>query len=459
MDCIIKHGTVITADATFRADVLLRDGKISGLGESLSAPSGAEVIDASGKLVLPGALDAHVHPAMPFMGTVSADDYFATTRAAACGGTTTIFDFAIQTEGETLLDAVKRREALCAPEACVNYAFHAVITDQNPDNVFLMREAVDYGVSSFKLFMVYAMAVGDDVLFSALEQSRQCGALVAVHAENRGIVELLIRRFLAGGKTTPHYHFLSRPEFVETEAVGRAIELAKSADAPLYIVHLSTAGGLEAITRARDAGQPVFAETCVHYLNFTSEVYDRPDGAKFVCSPPIKGKASQDALWRGIARGDISVVATDHTAYTLAQKEKGKDDFSLIPNGCMGVENMYPYMLGKANGGALSFNKVVALCARNPARMFGCDDRKGHIAPGFDADIVVYDPAKRVTVTQAGQHASTDHTIWEGTEITGYPVITLVRGVAAYRDGAFVGERGAGQFVRCNPVNHRQAWI
>lgn len=391
MDLIIKNGTVITSETTTKADVVVKDGVIVAVGQGLEHP-GAKVVDASDKLVVPGAIDAHVHPAMPFMGTINADDYDQATKAAACGGTTTIFDFDIQTKGENLVATFERRYALAKTKACIDYAFHTVITDLHPGNVNEIADAVDHGVSSFKVFMVYDMAVDDGVLYMALEKSKECGAPIAVHAENNALVNLLTARFLAEGNTSPWYHYLSRKEYIEEEAVVRAIHIAKSLDVPLNIVHLSSAGGMRAVARARLRDQPVFAETCPQYLHFTSEVYGREDGRKWVCSPPIKDQESQDALWAGIERGDITLVATDHCPFTMEQKDWGLDDFSKIPNGCMGVENMYPYMLGQANNGRISFNKAIELCAFNPARLFGIEESKGTIAPGYDADIVVYDP-------------------------------------------------------------------
>lgn len=458
MDLLIKNGTVVTAETTTRADVAVKDGVIAAVGRDLEHP-GAKIIDAQGKLVIPGAIDAHVHPAMPFMGTINADDYDHATKAAACGGTTTIFDFAIQTKGENLVAAFERRYALAKPKACIDYAFHTVITDLHPGNVNEIADAVDQGVSSFKVFMVYDMAVDDGVLYMALEKSKECGALIAVHAENNPLVNLLTNRFLSEGKTSPWYHYLTRKEYIEEEAVIRAIHIAKSLDAPLNIVHLSSAGGMKAVTKARRHDQPVFAETCPQYLHFTSDVYKREDGRKWVCSPPIKDQESQDALWAGIERGDVSLVATDHCPFTMEQKDWGLNDFSKIPNGCMGVENMYPYMLGQANSGRISFNKAIELCTINPAKLFGIEETKGTIAPGYDADIVVYDPDKKFSISHTNMHSNTDHTVWEGVEVNGYPVLTLSRGREVYRDGEFVGEFGSGRLIKCKPLHHKTPWI
>ncbi len=452
MDLVIKNGTIVTASETYKADIAVKDGKISMIAESIDSKN-AKVVDASGKMVLPGAIDAHTHLAMPFGGTISADGYESGTRAAACGGVTTVFDFVLQAKGEGLIDAVKRRNALCEPEACVDYAFHTAITDLNDDILKEMEESVIYGVPSFKVFMVYDFGVTDGTFYQVLQRSKEIGALIGVHAENREIIDTLVANHLNEGKTSAWYHYASRPEFVEAEADKRAIHWAKELNAPLYIVHLANAEGVKAVTEARDEGYPIFAETCPQYLHFTKEVYKREDGRNFVCSPPIKGQESQDALWDAIKRGDITTIATDHCPFQSFEKDWGKDDFTKIPNGCMGIENLYPYMLSEANKGRVSFNKVVELCSTNVAKVFGCAPQKGMIAPGSDADLVVYDTEKNYTISQKNMHSDIDHTIWEGIEVKGYPVMTFSRGKLVYNDGEFVGSKGYGKFVKCNPIH------
>ena len=452
MNLLIKNGTLVTAESTYKADIAVKDGKIAAIGANIKPAKGAEVVDAKGKLVLPGAIDAHTHLAMPFGGTVSADDYFAGTRAAACGGTTTVFDFALQDTGEHMVDTIKRRDAICAPDAAVDYSFHVGVKDVSDGLIDSMADSVKYGVPSFKVFMVYDFGVTDGVFYQVLERAKKIGALIAVHAENKEVSNELIARFIAEGKTDPWHHYLSKPEFVEGEACERAIQWAKSLNAPLYIVHLGCKQGMDAVTKARDEGYPIFAETCPQYLAFTSDVYKRPDGRNFVCSPPIKGKESQNALWEGLKRGDISTVATDHCPFQATEKAWGKDDFRKIPNGCMGIENMYPYMLSEANKGRISFNKVVELCATNVARMFGCAPQKGLLQVGSDADIVIYDPKKEFTITQKAMHSDIDHTIWEGMKLKGYPVATYSRGRLVFKDGKFLGKKGDGKFVKCKPI-------
>lgn len=450
MDMIIKNGTIVSTTGKYKADIAVENGKITAIAESIDAHDCDNVVDASDLLVLPGAIDAHTHLAMPFGGTISSDDYFAGTRAAACGGTTTVFDFVLQDFDEGMVDAIKRRDALCAPNAAVDYAFHIAIKDVHGELINTMDDAVAYGVPSFKVFMVYDFGVTDDVFYQVLEKSKTNGATISVHAENRDLVNLNCKRFIEEGKTDAWYHYLSRDEAIEGEADIRAINLAKKAGVPLYIVHLANKQGVDAVTQAKDEGYPIYAETCPQYLEFTSDVYKREDGRNFVCSPPMKGQESQDALWAAIKRGDIDTISTDHCPFTLAEKDWGKDDFTKIPNGCAGIENMYPYMLSAANKGEITFEKVVEVCCANPARIFGCTD-KGSLTVGKDADIVLYDPKKDFTITNDKMHSDCDHTIWEGIEVHGYPVKTYSRGRLVYDNGEFKGEEGWGKFVKRVP--------
>ncbi len=449
MDTVIKNGVIVTARESFKADIAAANGKICAIGADLG--SGADkVIDAEGKYVLPGAVDAHVHLQLPVGSAVSADTYESGTRAAACGGVTTVFDFALQGKGEGLLDTAKEMISTFKPQACIDFALHTAVTDIDMVTAQEIRGSIDFGITSFKLYMVYKNIMSDDgALFDILEMSRETGALVAVHAENPAIIDRRIKKLLAAGKTGAWHHYESRPEFVEAEAIKRAIYLAKAAGSKLYIVHLACKEGMEEVIRARSEGQDVIAETCPQYLNFTNEVYKREGGRSFVCSPPIKGEDSREALWEGIKSGHISTVATDHCPFQSYEKDYGKDDFTKIPNGCMGVENMFPYMLGEANKGRITFNKAVELCCTNPAKVFGCAPRKGTLSVGSDADIVVYDPEKRFTVTKDNMHSNVDYTIWEGYEMKGYPVMTFSRGRLVYDNGRFIGAPGHGQFVRC----------
>ncbi|MCI5970653.1 MAG: dihydropyrimidinase [Oscillospiraceae bacterium] len=449
MDLLIKGGTVVTDSHIFKADVAVENGKITMLGQNISPADNTNVIDASGKMVLPGAIDAHTHLAMPFGGTISSDDYFAGTRAAACGGTTTVFDFVLQDFGETMVDAVKRRDALCAPNAAVDYSYHVAVKDVSGDLIDSIEDAVKFGVPSFKVFMVYDFGVTDGVFYKVLKKAKECGALIGVHAENNELVNMLTEQYLSEGKTSAWYHYMSRPEFVEAEADMRAIQWAKALDTPLYIVHLANKDGVAAVTKAKDEGYTIYAETCPQYLEFTCDVYKREDGRNFVCSPPMKGEASRIALWDAINRGDIDTIATDHCPFQSYEKDWGKDDFTKIPNGCAGIENMYPYMLSAANEGNITFEKAVELCSANPAKIFGCKD-KGAIAVGKDADIVIYNPKTEFTITNDKMHSDCDHTIWEGKKLFGYPEKTYSRGKLVFDNGDFVGEKGWGKFVKCS---------
>lgn len=365
-----------------------------------------------------------------------------------------------------MLDAIKRRDALAAPDAAVDYSFHVGVGDVTTDEMLdSMEDAVKYGVTSFKVFMVYDFGVDDGQFFKTLKKAKDIGALVGVHAENRDINNVLIAQYLAEGKTDAWWHYMSKNEDIEGEADVRAINLAKMAGTSLYIVHLGNKQGMDAVTEARDQGYPIFAETCPQYLHFTSKVYK--DGIPeqglrardFVCSPPMKGKESQDALWDGIKRGDIATIATDHCPFTKAEKDWGitkKDgtpgNFTTIPNGCAGIENMYPYILSEANKGRITFNKAVEICATNPAKLFGLDHLKGALQVGLDADIVIYDPKKPFTITNEAMHGDTDHTIWEGATLKGYPVATYSRGNLVFKDGEFLGKRGNGQFIKCKQI-------
>ncbi len=453
MDLLIKNGTIVTETEMFRGDIAVQNGKIAMIGTALDVPA-ATVVDAKGKYVLPGAIDAHTHLAMPFGGTVSADGYLAGTRAAACGGVTTVFDYPMQRKGMGILEIVEKRRAMCDPEACVDYAFHCIVTDLNGGSLLdEFQAAADYGITSFKCFFVYkkeGMMVDDATFIKVLLKAREVGAITNLHAENPDVIDMNIEQFRREGKTSAWYHYLSRPEWVEAEADKRAVHWAKSVNAPLYLVHMADKEGLEAAVAAKRGGAPIYIETCPQYLEFTCDVYKRPDGRNFVCSPPMKGEESREALWKAVADGSIDTVATDHCPFQSYEKDWGKDDFTKIPNGCAGVENLYPYMLSAANEGKISFPRAVQLCAANPAKIFGCVS-KGSLTVGKDADIVLYDPEKTFTISVKNMHSDYDHTIWEGKTLKGYPVQTYVRGKLVYKDGEFTGTPGYGQFVKRVP--------
>lgn len=450
MELLIKGGTVVTATESFPADVAIDGGKIVAIGRDL-AVNVEKVVDAPGKLVLPGALDAHTHMAMPFGGTVSADSYLAGTRAAVCGGVTTIFDYPVQHKGETILGLIGSKKEVLEREACCDYAFHCCITDLNGGEILdEMEQAVEEGITSFKCFLVYkkeGMMVDDGMLARLLLRAKELGAMINVHAENPDLIDLRTEQYLKEGKTSAWYHYMSRPEFVEAEADKRVVHWASHLDTPVYIVHMADKEGLEACIKAKSEGHDILVETCPQYLEFTCDVYKREDGRNFVCSPPMKGQESQDALWTAIKSGMIDTVATDHCPFQSYEKDWGKDDFTKIPNGCAGVENLYPYMLDAANSGKITFERAVELCSTNVAKIFGCDN-KGAIAVGKDADIVIYDKDKDFTISVSNMHSDYDHTIWEGKKLHGYPVQTYLRGKLVYDNGDFVGTPGMGDYVK-----------
>ena len=451
MDLLFKGGTVVTATESYVADVAIKDGKIVAIAKDLDIKAD-QVVDATGKLVLPGALDAHTHLAMPFGGTVSADSYLSGTRAAVCGGVTTIFDYPVQHKGETILGLVNSKKEVLEKEACCDYAFHCCITDLNEGEILSeMEQAVKEGITSFKCFLVYkkeGMMVDDGTLATLLLRAKELGAMINVHAENPDLIDLRTAQYLKEGKTSAWYHYMSRPEFVEADK--RVVHWATHLDAPVYVVHMADKEGLEACIQAKEDGKEVYVETCPQYLEFTCDVYKREDGRNFVCSPPMKGQESLDALWKALKAGFIDTVATDHCPFQSYEKDWGKDDFTKIPNGCAGVENLYPYMLDAANSGKISFEKVVEVCSTNVAKIFGCEN-KGAIAVGKDADIVLYDKDKDFTISVSNMHSDYDHTIWEGKKLHGYPVQTYLRGKLVYDNGEFVGEPGTGEYVKRVP--------
>ena len=453
MDLLIKGGTVVTAKESFIADVAVNEGKIAAIGTGLNIDAD-KVVDATGKLVLPGALDVHTHMAMPFGGTVSADSYLSGTRAAACGGVTTIFDYPVQHKGQTILGLCGEKNEVLEKEACVDYAFHCCITDLNGGEILdEMEKAVEKGITSFKCFLVYKkenMMTDDATLARLMLKAKELGAMVNVHAENPDIIDMNIENFLKEGKTSAWYHYLSRPEFVAAEADKRVVHWATNLNAPVYIVHMSDKEGLEAVIKAKEEGHEVYVETCPQYLEFTCDVYKREDGRNFICSPPMKGQESLEALWKALKAGFIDTVATDHCPFQSYEKDWGKDDFTKVPNGCAGVENLYPYMLDAANSGKITFEKAVEVCSTNPAKIFGCVN-KGSIAVGKDADIVIYDKDKDFTISVNNMHSDYDHTIWEGKSLHGYPVQTYLRGKLVYDNGEYVGTPGDGKYIKRIP--------
>jgi len=456
-DTIIKNGMIITGSDTYFADIGIKDEKIIMIGEKLSADN-AEIIDAQGKYVIPGGIDVHTHFDMPFCGTVSKDDFETGTIAAACGGTTTIIDFCIQGKGQTLAESLEIWHKKANGKASIDYGFHVAITDMNDKILAEMTEIIKKGFPSFKLFMTYeGLRVDDGALLKALIQAKENGGLVCVHAENYYMLTYLIDKFKQEGKNEPIYHALSRPPIVEAEATSRAIKLAQFVDAPLYIVHLTNKLSLHEVAQARKAGSKIMAETCPQYLLLDEDNYREPDfnGAKYVLSPPIRTKDNQEPLWQGLRDNVLQAVSTDHCSFDFqGQKEMGKDFFGKIPNGAPGVETRMALIFDRGvNTGKISLNRFVEVTATNPAKIFGMYPKKGTIAIGADADLVIFDPKLKKTITQKELHENVDYTAYESFKVTGYPVMTLSRGKVIAKDNQFVGKVGAGEFIaRKNPM-------
>lgn len=458
---LIKNGLVVTAAGSSVADVLVEDEKIVQVGLSISADAD-EVIDAAGKYIMPGAIDPHTHLAMPFMGVFSTDDYETGTIAAACGGVTSVIDFAIQAKGESIRELLDRKGALAEGKAVIDWSHHPGIVDPNPEVIAEIEKAVkEYGTPSFKIFMVYDFRVDDGTMIKLLEQTKLHGGLVQVHAENFYIIQHLNEKFAKEGKLDMYHHALSRPNRAEEEAIFRASELVETTGSSLYVVHLSSKEGLRQIQAARQKGLNVYTETCPQYLMLTDEEYKKPDfeGAKVVMSPPLRTAESNGALWDGLRSGDIQALATDHCPFHFhGIKDKfGKDDYKKVPNGAPGIETSLILMHSEGVvKGKISLEKLVEVTSTSTARIFGMDN-KGAIAPGKDADIVIFDPDQKFTLATEKLHMNVDYTPFEGFELTGMPNKVFSRGklISQWNSESgqmdFVGEAGWGKFVKRSP--------
>jgi dihydropyrimidinase len=450
---LIKHGTIATATDLYRGDIFVEGERISTIGTSLTMPAD-RVIDASAKLVIPGGIDVHTHLDMPFGGTTSADDFESGTIAAAFGGTTTIVDFAIQYKGQTLHYAWESWMRKAEGKSAIDYGFHMIVTDLTDQVENEMDALVRQGVTSFKLFMAYpgVFMLDDASIFRALLRTGKNGGTICMHAENGGVIDVLVKKALAEGKTAPKYHALTRPARAEGEATHRAIALAEIADVPIYIVHLSAAEALEMVTEARDRGLPAYAETCPQYLFLSYDNYEEPgfEGAKYVMSPPLRPKETQDRLWRGLAFNDLHAISTDHCPFCMKeQKTMGSDDFSKIPNGAPGIETRMSLVYdGGVRAGRISLNRFVELTSTSPAKIFGLFPRKGTIAPGSDADLVIFDPQRKTTLSAKTHHMKVDYNPYEGREVTGVTETVLSRGNVIIENGTFVGRIGGGNFLK-----------
>src|SRR6266516_185851 len=454
MSVLIKGGRIVTAADDYVADVYVEDETVTLIGESLDQPAD-KVIDATGKYVLPGGVDPHTHLDMPFGGTVTIDDVESGQISAAFGGTTTHVDFIIQPPGKSFTEAFDEWKAKANGKQVIDMGYHMAVTDLKEGGTLEELAALpDQGITSYKLFMAYkgALMVDDETLFRVMQVAAKTGALVMVHAENGDAIHVLVEQALAEGKTEPKYHALTRPPETEGEATNRAIQLARVAGCKLYVVHVSCRESVEPIARARQQGWDVWGETCTQYFFVDYSFLERPhfEGGKYVYTPPPRAKENQDVLWDAVRDDVLSVVSTDHCAFLWdGQKTLGKDDCSKIPNGAPALENRL-HMLHEfgVRGGRISLQRLVELWAANPAKYFGLYPRKGTIAVGSDADLVIFDPDKRHTISAATHHSKADYNIFEGTEVTGTPELVLLRGHVLVENDELVTQPGVGQFVK-----------
>jgi dihydropyrimidinase len=453
MSVLIRGGRIVTAADDYVADVFVDDERISLIGESLDIQAD-KVIDAAGKYVLPGCIDPHTHLDMPFGGTVTIDNVESGQTSAAFGGTTCHVDFIIQGKGQTFAQALDDWRAKANGKQVIDMGYHMAVTDlEDGGTLEELATLPDQGITSYKLFMAYkgALMVDDETLYRTMEVAAKTGALVMVHAENGDVIDVLVREALAAGHTEPRYHALTRPPEAEGEATNRAIQLAHLAGAPLYVVHVTCRQAVEPIATAREKGWDVWGETCTQYFFNSLDDISKPgfEGAKYVYSPPVRDKSNWDVLWNAVRTDALSAISTDHCAFLFdGQKTLGKDDFSKIPNGGPGLENRLQMIheFGVRTG-RISLNRMVELLATNPAKLLGLYPRKGTVAVGSDADLVVFDPEKQVTISAKTHHSKSDYNLFEGTQVTGSPEVVLLRGRVLVENDELVASPGVGQFV------------
>jgi dihydropyrimidinase len=452
MELVIKNATFVDEQGSFRGSIGIRGGKIAAIHSAGTGLEGEQVIDAAGKLVLPGALDVHVHMELPVPGTVSSDDFASGTVAAACGGVTTIIDFATQARGESLLKAIEARRALAEPKTAVDFGLHCAITDWTDKTRREMARVVRSGVTSFKLYMTYkdrGLMADDGVLCECFGEAARHDALVGVHAENPFIIDRFTEAALASGKKGAWLHGFSRPNFSESEAVQRAIYLASLSDARVYIFHMTTREACAIVEEWQLQGYPVAAETCPQFLVLSNRLLRRKNGHLFATCPPLRSEDDALYLWEALDYGSIQVVATDHCTFTRKQKDRWRGDFRKIPCGLPGVETLLPILFTYGyDAGRISLGTLVQVLSSNPARIFGLYPRKGAIKIGSDADLIVIDPAREVRVSPKVLHMNCDFSPYQGFKLKGFPSLTILRGNVIQRDGDFVGTRGDGVFLK-----------
>jgi dihydropyrimidinase len=460
MRTLIANGTIVTADGSYPADVLVDGETIAQIGGSLGESANAdETIDAQGRYVIPGGIDVHTHMELPFGGTFAKDTFETGTRAAAFGGTTTIVDFAVQSRGKSLREGLDAWHAKAEGNAVADYGFHMIMSDVNDDTLEEMDQLVSEGVPDFKLFTAYpgVFFSDDGAIFRAMQQTGRNGGLVMMHAENGPAIDIVAADLVAQGKTDPLYHGIARYPVFEGEATNRVIRLAEAAQVPVYIVHLSARDALNAVRDARDRGSQAFAETCPQYLFLSlDDMGNGFEGAKYVCSPPLRSADHQDELWTGLVKDDLQVVSTDHCPFDFhGQKELGKGDFRKIPNGLPGVEDRIDLLHdGGVVGGKLTKERWVEISSTAPAKLFGMYPRKGAVAVGSDADLVIYDPNRTHTISARTHHMDVDYSCYEGRSVQGGSDIVLSRGSVIVRDGEFAGKKGAGRFIKRSTADY-----
>ena len=456
MSILIKNGRIITATDDYVADIYIEDETISAIGKNLNINADT-VIDASGKLVMPGGIDPHVHLDMPFMGTYSSDNYETGTRAALFGGTTTVIDFILQTQGKSLQSALQDWKGRSDNNAVGDYSFHMAVTDFNDETKKEIQHFIEVeGITSFKTFMAYkgALMIDDRQMIGLMEEVKKHGGLINVHATNGDMIDYLIAKHREEGKLSPLYHYLSQPEVTEAEASERFVDMSNYTGCPGYIVHLTCEGALNAVRNATKRNQKVFVETCIQYLILDASLYEQNfEGAKWVMSPPLREKKDQETLWAGLNQGMVQVVATDHCPFMWEQKLMGKDDFSKIPNGHPAIENRMELLFSEGvNKGRITLNKYVEVASTNAAKIFGMFPKKGTIAVGSDADIVLFDANEKHTLSAKTHHMNVDYSGYEGWEVKGKVKTVLLRGQVVIDNNECKVQKGYGQFVKRNKV-------
>ena len=456
MSILIKNGRIITATDDYVADIYIEGETISAIGKNLKVTAD-EVIDATGKLVMPGGIDPHVHLDMPFMGTYSSDNYETGTRAALYGGTTTVIDFILQTQGKSLQSALKDWKGRSDNNAVGDYSFHMAVTDFNEETKKEIKHFIEVeGITSFKTFMAYkgALMIDDRQMIGLMEEVKKHGGLINVHATNGDMIDYLIQKHREEGKLSPLYHYLSQPEVTEAEASERFVDMTNYTGCPGYIVHLTCEGALNAVRNATRRNQKVFVETCIQYLILDASLYEQNfEGAKWVMSPPLREKKDQETLWAGLNQGLVQVVATDHCPFMWEQKLMGKDDFSKIPNGHPAIENRMELLFSEGvNKGRITLNKYVEVASTNAAKIFGMFPKKGTIAVGSDADIVLFDANEKHTLSAKTHHMNVDYSGYEGWEVKGKVKTVLLRGQVVIDNNECKVQKGYGQFVKRNKV-------